>query len=88
MNGSLPRGSMLGEAACFFRAAHQNLAAGLLRWDAAGLEPTEQVADLVEAVGELSAGAVQLADEYGHAEVHRRAALATNAAPSTRSAGG
>jgi hypothetical protein len=75
---------MLREAACFFRAAHQNLAAGLLRWDAAGLEPTEQVADIVEAVGELSAGAIRLADESGHAEVAQRAARV--AARSSRSA--
>ena len=58
------RGPMLGEAACYFDEAHLAFVKGLLRWDAAEFETSENVSAVVEYLAATARGATALADEY------------------------
>ena len=56
-------GPALGEAACHAEEAFRALVRMALRLDAADLAVTKDVADIIEAVGEISSGLTRLADE-------------------------
>ena len=55
----------VGEAACHFENAFRDLAKGVLRLGEAGLEPTEDVAGVIEDVGDIAVGMTALADQLG-----------------------
>ena len=67
-------GPAVGESTCHAGDAHRSLVLMALVLDAAGLDVTEEVEALINAVADLYAGLVQLADDFGHAEVTRRRA--------------
>lgn len=55
----------LGEASCYFEDAYRSLAKGVLRLGEAGLEPTPEVAEVIEDVGDIAIGMTKLADQLG-----------------------
>ena len=64
-------GPALGEAACHAEDASRALIRMAIRLDLAGLEITDEVAEVVETVADLSAAMLQLADDFGHVEISR-----------------
>lgn len=70
----LPAGARLSRAGDWARFAHRFLAAMLQEIDAAEMDVDEAVVDLVADVGWLADHLLRVADDFGHAEVQRRAA--------------
>jgi hypothetical protein len=68
-------GPAIGSASCEVELARRSLYRAALHLDAAGLEFTEVVNTILEDVADLSAGLLQLADAFGHAEAARRMGL-------------
>jgi hypothetical protein len=60
------RGPLVGEAACCFAASWQVFLRGLLLLDQAGLEPTDEMRDLVEELARVPDAIIELADTIGH----------------------
>jgi hypothetical protein len=67
-------GPALGEAACHAEEAFRALVRMALRLDGADIVVTEEVGQVIEAVADMSAGLLQLADDFGRAQVARRRA--------------
>jgi hypothetical protein len=58
-------GPLIGEAACHFSDAWQAFLRGLLLLDQAGLEPTDEMRDLVEELARVPDAIIELADAIG-----------------------
>lgn len=67
-------GPALGEAACHAEDAWRSLVRMALVLDSVDLAVTPELAGLIEDVADVSAGFIQLADDFGHAETARRQA--------------
>lgn len=72
MNAPAPTsGQLVGEAACAFAESWQACVRGLLLLDLAGLEPTDEMADLIEDIAMLPDAVIALADAIGHAATQK-----------------
>jgi hypothetical protein len=62
-------GCALGHAACEAAEAYRALIRVVLALEGAGMEFSEEVVEVVEAVGEMASGLIDIADGYGRREV-------------------
>ena len=62
-------GCALGHAACEAAEAYRALIRVVLALEGAGMEFSEEVVEVVEAVGEMASGLIGIADGYGRREV-------------------
>jgi len=53
----------VGEASCHFEDAFRSLAKAVIRLGEAGLEPTDDLAEVIEDVGDIASGMTALADQ-------------------------
>ena len=65
-------GCALGHAACEAAEAYRALIRVVLALEGAGMEFSEEAMEVVEAVGEMASGLIDIADEHGRREVKHR----------------